>query len=1025
MAIMKLAAWLWWLFAQRSGQHTWHRTSSDLRGQLIAFPFVSGAESLSTKVLYSAPVGMLQNFKDMDMPMCSLRNGAWAILRWSSKQNSFTVFLFEKVPLQYDLSSAKELALDAPLPDLANDSEILELDDGLALRVRDHFLFWSADALQRGGPPFARVSADPNAIFRGPSIACCGGVLVRENLTHAECQYRLFIISPAQAGGQVSSHVVLNGTSTDFVTAESLPQGGLALAFYIPAGLPLPTLDIQIFDKSAVLSGGPASFHIPQKTMFDTPLMMASMACVNDVLALVDPGFLQNYPDLVFILLGNPQHWWKTAVRCDAKSPVQVRALALPDHLLAIGCQSSEGETAVQVGIYNVTANVSLVGALDLGSMGSAASDWYIFNYSRAVRGYVNFWTFINMSDVPDAPLLGDVVPLGGGFGVQRSEDSIYSQLDDFFIFMFDDRGPPWKPRAAAPRQMRAFSGHWVPLEEDLLLYYQSDGANQVWSMESDASPQELCNCSVFGRSHSFSSVSASDEGTVAFQFLYSNTVYLLRYWGPALLTLSSSRALQAAVEVGNGFASVMPLADGGLLVGSQHQLQVYEPTSVQPGGTAKPSFQLETSAPARNIQVVAKDSARVPEYLILDNMIYRMGGCPDMKYGERGACKPCPAGLVSLQGSTSCAFRSGWRVFCALSLSLVFGFASVVIGSRVDGVLEPQSQCFKAAWGLAFSLVLLPVVCRMLRNGLLVATLCIALLCIASGLTAVRYQQLDKHFRLAVLWKASMLACKTVLLAMPTPSAQVLMDSMLSCGADAFCPDSCLMGGGYSASVGLKCRCIKAEANSLIQVLNWMAGVVLCGLTVQDLAGFGSAWLVPWEVSPFNRTCGAIALVGAAAINIISCIFAILLATAPAYCYLGGPSLKTSVVVPHSVSALTAPKATTMVLPVLPLMLLANETRWIIATYKRDAEAASKALIWSASGSRVLSLLTLLGAVWSAVSMWQRPPKETGSLCRGVQWSMVGLFLFTAPCSLACALLRAARSDEAPLRAELGATPG
>ena len=109
-------------------------------------------------------------------------------------------------------------------------------------------------------------------------------------------------------------------------------------------------------------------------------------------------------------------------------------------------------------------------------------------------------------------------------------------------------------------------------------------------------------------------------------------------------------------------------------------------------------------------------------------------------------------------------------------------------------------------------------------RDGLLAVVASLGLLSISTGLLALAsdafqwQKKLDPHFRWAVLWKVSMLVGKLILLAIPQASSEVHLDSMMSCGFDAFCPDDCLEGDGYCAEFETDgvpaCKCVKAEVN-------------------------------------------------------------------------------------------------------------------------------------------------------------------------------------------------------------------
>ena len=95
------------------------------------------------------------------------------------------------------------------------------------------------------------------------------------------------------------------------------------------------------------------------------------------------------------------------------------------------------------------------------------------------------------------------------------------------------------------------------------------------------------------------------------------------------------------------------------------------------------------------------------------------------------------------------------------------------------------------------------------------------------------------------------------------------------------------------------------------------------------------------------------------------------------------------------------------MVLPLLPLSLVANECRWILATWK-DGEARD-VLIWSSAGLRVLAVLTCAAVGVSAVQVaWKRRETPEGT-CGLVQCGFLAACCLCAPSSLACSLLRAA----------------
>ncbi|CAE7481427.1 unnamed protein product, partial [Symbiodinium necroappetens] len=200
-------------------------------------------------------------------------------------------------------------------------------------------------------------------------------------------------------------------------------------------------------------------------------------------------------------------------------------------------------------------------------------------------------------------------------------------------------------------------------------------------------------------------------------------------------------------------------------------------------------------------------------------------------------------------------------------------------------------------------------------RETLLAVVLCFGLLSIFTSAVALSSdsfqweQKLDRHFRWSVLWKVDMLASKVVLLAIPQASSVVQMDSIMSCGFDTFCPSHCLDQGGYCTRSNIAgspvCKCSKREVNWAVYILTAITSFLLCTLTM-DLAAFWSARLMPWRESGLRRLRGAVALVGAAGVNLTSCFFALLVSV-----------------------------ALFSVLPLVPLTLVANEARWILATWK------------------------------------------------------------------------------------------
>ncbi|CAE7206864.1 unnamed protein product [Symbiodinium sp. CCMP2456] len=155
------------------------------------------------------------------------------------------------------------------------------------------------------------------------------------------------------------------------------------------------------------------------------------------------------------------------------------------------------------------------------------------------------------------------------------------------------------------------------------------------------------------------------------------------------------------------------------------------------------------------------------------------------------------------------------------------------------------------------------------------------------------------------------------------------------------------------------------------------------------DLAAFWSARLTPWRESGLRRLRGAVALVGAAGVNLTSCFFALLVSVAPAECYL-----------------LDLPSALFSVLPLVPLTLVANEARWILATWK--AHETVHVLIWSTAGLRVLTFLTCAASAVSFAHLAWKPTEDLESSCRAVHWSTLGACFLCAPFSLACSLTRA-----------------
>eukprot|EP00439_Symbiodinium_sp_Y106_P052151 s417_g6.t5 len=129
-------------------------------------------------------------------------------------------------------------------------------------------------------------------------------------------------------------------------------------------------------------------------------------------------------------------------------------------------------------------------------------------------------------------------------------------------------------------------------------------------------------------------------------------------------------------------------------------------------------------------------------------------------------------------------------------------------------------------------------------RETLLAVVLCFGLLSIftsAFALSSDAFQweeKLDRHFRWSVLWKVDMLASKVVLLAIPQASSVVQMDSIKSCGFDAFCPSDCVNQGGYCTRSNIAgspvCKCSRREVNWAVYVLTAITSFLLCMLTLR-----------------------------------------------------------------------------------------------------------------------------------------------------------------------------------------------
>ncbi|CAE7285277.1 unnamed protein product [Symbiodinium sp. CCMP2592] len=284
-------------------------------------------------------------------------------------------------------------------------------------------------------------------------------------------------------------------------------------------------------------------------------------------------------------------------------------------------------------------------------------------------------------------------------------------------------------------------------------------------------------------------------------------------------------------------------------------------------------------------------------------------------------------------------------------------------------------------------------------RHCMLAVVAFSGLLSISTGLLAITSEyfqwkvRIDRHFRWSVLWKVSMTAGKVLLLAMPKAGSSVDVQSTLSCGPNVLCPATCLEGGGYCAKfdlmTGSLCKCVKAEVSWIIYILTAVTSSLLCLLTLADLAAFWSTRLIPWRESGVLRLRGSAALVGAAGVNLASFSFALLVAFAPTKCYL-----------------LDLTTAMFLVVPLIPLTLVANEARWIIATWKGDCESFS--LIWSTSGLRVLGVLTCLAASLSAAHMAWRPMAELNAACRLVHIALMTICILAAPCAMFCSAIRA-----------------
>jgi len=284
-------------------------------------------------------------------------------------------------------------------------------------------------------------------------------------------------------------------------------------------------------------------------------------------------------------------------------------------------------------------------------------------------------------------------------------------------------------------------------------------------------------------------------------------------------------------------------------------------------------------------------------------------------------------------------------------------------------------------------------------RDSVLAVVLCFGLLSMFTGILALSSdalrlpEKLDRHFRWSVLWKVDMLASKVVLLAIPQASSVVQMDSIMSCGFDAFCPSDCVNQGGYCARFGNAgspvCKCSMPEVNWAVYILTAITSFLLCMLRLTDLAAFWSARLTPWRESGLRRLRGALGLIGAAGVNLTSLFFALLVSVAPAECYL-----------------LDLSTALVTVLPLVPLTLVANEARWILATWK--AHEAQHVLIWSCSGLRILTFLTCAASAASTAHLAWKPTQGLSETCRAVHWSTLGGCFLCAPFSLACSLIRA-----------------
>ncbi|CAE7251806.1 unnamed protein product [Symbiodinium sp. CCMP2592] len=1205
------------------------------QGRLVFWPISADIENLQTKVSYDLEVGRLfADLGDWIIDFCKISDGGLAVVSMSGTAASMvgTLSVLDKAAVADNGAPSRSMPIPFSLFDgFDYVGGVVELRSQIIVQGVDKIAFWHADAAHDELPCAVWSNSQPSILRQ---MTCRDGslaILMCDWKDQNRCDVVILHLTTCGVASSQRFHV--NGT---YPRLAAMPDNRLALAYERHYETQHETI-LSIFDMSSLteisqvgtkLKTYPGRFSCICQYTRCTPVGLWSIG--SNGLVLYAGGGV----DLALYFFDTAQLSKNWVRRIPVGADVRPMVADLQDGLLALAGMGRNGEMHLATHAGERIGR-SLVCGQDSTNAFETAASWgqhgvvvmgykklFMFNYSKVLTS--STWMEYN----------GTLKGLGSCMDcltVAAAADGIAVSFRDQGAYFFNDSALRGSWEASAVFEP---AGPMITLSRFVLVGSSSDNLHiHVWTMagerfghtvgEGDAVQWPLVlkpSCTI---DMAHVALAATGDGGLVVQtnpfgyqlldsfamgcerpgvVLHCSLCTELKAAAPccdgglavgsdSALSLFDSRAVLqggwAFHEIGipGMLQTVVPFRAGGLVLGTTfpNSILVYQPGDLEIG---RASAQFDPMREPHSVAIWAKDQTQtLPDLLLAESIVFRPQKCPDQTYGQRGSCKPCPDGLLSLQGSQSCSFRSreywvwllltsagccaaslvvghqlGRRVFASIngpeSMKWGLGLLSVAAASQVGSVLcqvhhtrgpllwaatvstvllllfsidwwayqryqsgrkvselsalsgvlflqialavmtsfmllteesrmqpehpvltvfgrsrlekkwlcltllsshlatlvcataclsaraEPdvcnrlsgvlfleehiphtcggscQGRCsrccscwslfletgrvfveFLKSWtgrhvvmltnALVSTVACIVQVCQSVpspRDGPLLLVACFGCLSIVNGLMAVASERrrwpalYDRHFRWGTLWKAALFVGKVVLLAAPMPSSLVDMDFLGSCGP--FCSDGCEKSGGYCVQVKFQCRCVKAEINVVIYVLTSVTGVLLCTLTVLDIAAFSAARVTAFSVSRLLCLRGSISLLGAAGVNLVSCIFLILQSYAPVRCY-----------------RLDLVSALSSVLPVIPLTLVANEARWIIATWKGD----SPAMIWSPCGLRILAALTVLATLVTVLLA----NKQGASPCNMLRFFILGLACCASCCSLASSMLR------------------